>query len=346
MKVTVVGIAKFGSSDSMAGSTFTAFTTAEAQQLLLGGRDEVTGVLVGAVPGLSQAQLVRQLQPALPAGASTISGAQLTAEQKADVDSAFIGFFETVLLVFAAVALLVAAFSIYNAFSMVTAQRTRESALLRALGASRRQITVSAATQGLVIGVVAAVTGALVGIALAAGLYALMSAAGFGLPASGLVVEPTRLALAALVGVAVAVPASLVPAVRASRVNPLAAMREGTDDVTGPARARTLLGLLGLGGGVALVVLGAVGESFTLVGPGAVLTLVGLVLLGPAVARPASAMLGTPATTLRGATGSLGPAQRDAQPADDGGGRDRAHGGRRRRHRVHGAGRVDQGIDR
>src|SRR4029079_17413199 len=127
----------------MAGTTFTAFTMPEAQRLLLAGRDDVTGVLVSAEPGISQAQLVRRLQPALPAGATAITGAQLTAEQRADVDSAFIGFFETVLLVFAAVALLVAAFSIYNAFSMVTAQRMRESTLLRALGASRRQITVS-----------------------------------------------------------------------------------------------------------------------------------------------------------------------------------------------------------
>ncbi len=305
VKVTVVGIAKFGSSDSMAGTTFTAFTTAEAQRLLLHGSDDLTGVLVAADPGVTQAALVRQLQPALPAGATAITGAQLTAEQKADVNRAFIGFFETVLLVFAAVALLVAAFSIYNAFSMVTAQRTRESALLRALGASRRQITVSAATQGLVVGAVAAVAGVVAGIGLAAGLYALMSAAGFGLPSSALAIEPARLAIAALVGVAVAVPASLVPAVRASRVKPLAAMREGTEEVNVPSRVRTVLGVMGLLGGIALVVLGATDESFALVGPGALLTLVGVVLLGPGVARPASALLGTPATTLRGATGSL-----------------------------------------
>jgi putative ABC transport system permease protein len=305
VRVQIVGIAKFGSSDSMAGTTFAAFTTEAAQQLLLQGRDDVTGVLVGADPGVSQSQLVRALQPALPAGATAITGAQLTAEQKADVDSAFVGFFQTVLLVFAGVALLVAAFSIYNAFSMVTAQRTRESALLRALGASRRQITVSAATQGLVVGAVAAVAGVAAGIGLAAGLYALMSAAGFGLPSSALAIEPTALLVAALVGVAVAVPASLVPAIRASRVKPLAAMRDGTEDVNGPSRLRTLFGLGGLGAGIALVVLGAVGESFSMVGPGAVLALVSLVLLGPAVARPVSALLGTPATALRGATGSL-----------------------------------------
>ena len=305
VEAKVVGIAEFGSSDSMAGTTFAAFTTEEAQRLLLGGRDDLTGVLVGAEPGVSQAELVRRLQPALPAGATAITGAQLTAEQQAEVNSAFIGFFETVLLVFAAVALLVAAFSIYNAFSMVTAQRTRESALLRALGASRRQITVSSAAQGLVVGAAAAGAGVVAGIGLAAGLYALMGAAGFGLPSSALAIEPARLAIAALVGVAVAVPASLVPAIRASRVKPLAAMREGTDEVNGPSRIRTAIGLAGLGGGVALVVLGAAGTSFAMVGPGAVLALVSLVLLGPAVARPVSALLGTPATALRGATGSL-----------------------------------------
>jgi putative ABC transport system permease protein len=303
--MTVVGIATFGSSDSMAGTTFSAFTTQEAQQLLLGGRDELTGVLVRGEPGVSQRALVEQLRPALAAGVTAITGHQLTAEQQDDVNSSFIGFFETVLLVFAAVALLVAAFSIYNAFAMVTAQRTRESALLRAIGASRRQVLVSAATQGLVVGAVASVAGGAAGIGLAAGLYALMGAAGFGLPEAGLAIQPTALALAAAVGVAVAVPASLAPAVRASRVRPLAAMREGTEDVTGPSRVRSWSGVVAVAAGVALVVSGALDRSFALVGPGAVLTLIGLVLLGPAVARPTSALLGTPATALRGATGSL-----------------------------------------
>ena len=132
-----------------------------------------------------------------------------------------------------------------------------------------------------------------------------MSAAGFGLPTSGLAVEPARLAVAALVGVAVAVPASLVPAIRASRVRPLAAMREGAEDVSGPSRVRTVAGSWDSSVGSCSCVLGAIGATFTLVGPGAVLTLVGLVLLGPAVARPGSALLGAPATALRGATGSL-----------------------------------------
>ncbi len=305
VRVTVVGVAKFGHSDSMAGTTFTAFTTAEAERLLAGRPGRVTGVLVRGAPGESQAALVVRLRPALPAGVTAITGHQLTAEQRADVNRAFIGFFETVLLVFAGVAMLVAAFSIYNAFSMVTAQRTRESALLRALGASRRQITVSAATQGLVVGAAASVVGVVVGIGLAAGLYALMGAAGFGLPDAGLAVEWSRLAVAAAVGVAVAVPASLAPAVKASRVQPLAAMCEGTAEVTSRSRVRTGSGLVVITTGVALVVLGAASASFALVGPGAVLAFVGLVLLGPAVARPASALLGTPATTLRGATGSL-----------------------------------------
>jgi putative ABC transport system permease protein len=305
VRVKVVGIATFGASDSMAGTTFTAFTTSEAQRLLLGRSGALTGVLVRGDAGLAQDALVARLQPTLPAGVTAITGHQLTAEEKADVESAFVGFFETVLLVFAGVALLVAAFSIYNAFSIVTAQRTRESALLRALGASRRQITTSAATQGLAVGGLASLVGVAVGIGLAAGLYALMSAAGFGLPEHGLALEPARLVLAAAVGVAVAVPASLVPAVRASRVPPLAAMREGTAEVTTPSRTRTGLGIAAMAGGIVLVVLGAADRSFAAVGPGALLTLVGLVLLGPAVARPTSALLGTPARALRGTTGSL-----------------------------------------
>ncbi len=303
--VTVVGIATFGTADSMAGTTFTAFTTAEAQHLLLGRPGALTGVLVHGADGVDQSALVARLRASLPPDVTAITGHQLTAEQRDDVESAFVGFFQTVLLVFAGVALLVAAFSIYNAFSIVTAQRARESALLRALGASRRQVMIAAAMQGLIVGAVAAVVGVAVGIGLAAGLYALMGAVGFGVPDAGLTLMATHLAVAAAVGVAVAVPASLVPAVRASRVRPIAAMQEGTTEATAPSRKRTVAGLVATGAGVALVVGGALGGGFGMVAPGALLTVVGLVLLGPAVARPASALLGTPSTVVRGTTGSL-----------------------------------------
>jgi putative ABC transport system permease protein len=177
--------------------------------------------------------------------------------------------------------------------------------LLRALGASRRQVMIAAAMQGLIVGVVASIVGVVMGIGLAAGLYALMGAVGFGVPDAGLTLTATHVAVAAAVGVAVAVPASLVPAVRASRVRPIAAMQEGTTEATVPSRKRTVTGLVATGAGVVLVVAGALSGGFGMVAPGALLTVVGLVLLGPAVARPASALLGTPSTVLRGATGSL-----------------------------------------
>ena len=344
--VTVVGIATFGTADSMAGTTFTAFTTAEAQHLLLGRPGALTGVLVHGADGVDQSALVARLRASLPPDVTAITGHQLTAEQRDDVESAFVGFFQTVLLVFAGVALLVAAFSIYNAFSIVTAQRGRESALLRALGASRRQVMIAAAMQGLIVGAVAAVVGVAVGIGLAAGLYALMGAVGFGVPDAGLTLMATHLAVAAAVGVAVAVPASLVPAVRASRVRPVAAMQEGTTEATAPSRKRTVAGLVATGAGVALVVAGALGGGFGMVAPGALLTVVGLVLLGPAVARPASALLGTPSTVRARNHRVVGAAQRDAQPALDCRCRDRTDDRDRGGDGVHRPRRVHQGVDR
>ena len=137
IEATVVGIATFGDDDSIGGTTFAAFTTAEAQRLLLGSEDLVSGVVVAADDGVSQDELVSRLDAALPDGTEAITGADLTDEQQAEIEGDFLGFLTTALLVFACVALLVAAFSIFNTFSILVAQRTRESALLRALGASR-----------------------------------------------------------------------------------------------------------------------------------------------------------------------------------------------------------------
>lgn len=152
--VTVVGIATFGDTDSLGGATFTAFSFGEAQRLLLGGRAQVTGVVVAARDGVDQDELVARLSGVLPPGAEAISGDELIAEQRADIESDFLGFFETALLVFAAVALLVAGFSIFNTFSVLGAQRTRESALLRALGASRSQLLRTGLVEAGLVGLV------------------------------------------------------------------------------------------------------------------------------------------------------------------------------------------------
>ena len=151
-----------------------------------------------------------------PTGTEAISGADLTAEQEQDIEDDFLGVFETFLLVFAGVALLVAMFSINNAFSILVAQRSRESALLRAIGASRGQVLLAVTVEALVIGVLASLAGLAFGVGLAAGLRALLDAVGFTLPTGALAIDGADMAIAAVVGVVVTFAASVFPALRST----------------------------------------------------------------------------------------------------------------------------------
>ena len=162
---TIVGFATFGELDSLAGATFTAFTYEDAQQLFVPDPSKASSILVAAAPGVSQEQLVADLDPVLPDGVEALTGTAQTAEDNEDINDDFIGFFETFLLVFAVIGLLVATFSIYNTFSIIIAQRTRESALLRAIGASRRQILTAIGLEAVMIGIIASIVGLISGIA-------------------------------------------------------------------------------------------------------------------------------------------------------------------------------------
>ena len=303
--VRVVGIATFGSADSLSGATYAAFTTPEAERLLVGGTGRITDILVRAEPGVAEATLVANLEQVLPAGTDAISGADLTAEQEQDIEDDFLGVFETFLLVFAGVALLVAMFSINNAFSILVAQRSRESALLRAIGASRAQVLLAVTVEALVIGVLASLAGLAFGVGLAAGLRALLDAVGFTLPTGALAIDGADMAIAAVVGVVVTFAASVFPALRATRVPPIAAMRDVAVDHSSRSRSRAVVG-----GGLAAIglvatIAGAVSESLGVAGIGAVGLLVAMVLLGPVVATPASGALGWPLARVRGLVGSL-----------------------------------------
>jgi len=306
IEVTVVGIATFGDADSAGPMTYAAFTTDFAQETLLPDAGQISGVLVAADNGVSQRDLVDRLTPALPDDAEALTGAALTDEQQSELESDFLGFFKSFLLVFAGIALVVATFSIYNTFSILVAQRTRESALLRALGASRRQVLTSTAVEALVVGVLAAGLGVAAGIGLAAGLTALTQAAGLSVADTALAVEPTALAVSAIVGVVVTLIASAVPAVKASRVAPLAALRDVAVDRSGASWLRGLLGVVITGVGIAGTIGGTAGDgSLPLTGLGALLVVVGFVLLGPVVARPAAGSLGGPLSLRRGMSGTL-----------------------------------------
>jgi putative ABC transport system permease protein len=305
--VRIVGIATFGTADGFGPSTYTAFTATGAERYITGRPGQLTSISVKAAPGVSQDQLVSRIHPALPAGVEAITGAQLTQDNINNVNSSFLDTLRTFLLVFAGIALLVATFSISNTFSILTAQRTREAALLRAIGASRRQILGSVVIEALAVGVVASAVGVLGGLAIAGLLKGIFDSFGFALPAGGLVITGGSVVTALVVGVVVTVAAGLVPALRASRVAPLAALRETTTQVTTSSR-RAITGVALTGAGVAVVLVALTGSGngvLTVAALGALATLGGMVLLGPVVARPATALIGWPAARTRGLPGVL-----------------------------------------
>ncbi|MFF1875317.1 ABC transporter permease [Streptomyces sp. CB03911] len=311
LRITIVGIATFGdSADGMGPSTFTALTTAEATaRLTPKGAGQASAVQVRATAGTSQAELVRAITPYLPAGVQAVTGAAATAESTAQVSGRFLTMFTTLLLVFAGIALLVATFTIHNTFAIVVAQRTRENALLRALGAARGQVLGATLAEALAVGLLASLAGLLGGIGVATGLKALFAALGFSLPTGGMVIGAAAVLLPLLVGTVVAVGSALLPAVRAGRTAPLAALRETAVDRAADGRAgraRTALGGLLLVAGVPLAVTGATGgPSVALTTAGALAVLAGVVVLGPVAAAFAVRTLGAPLTRLRGVPGTL-----------------------------------------
>jgi putative ABC transport system permease protein len=302
--VTVVGVMALGDHDSLGGVNFTAFTTDQAAELFAGGAGHVTSVLVVG-DGRPEEQLAEAIRPVLPAGVESLTGDQLVAEQTHDVEADFVDFLETFMLVFAGIALLAATFSIYNTFSILVAQRSREHALLRAVGASRKQVLGTTVLEALLVGSVASLAGVAGGFGLVSLLRTLMSGSDFELPQGHVAITHPRVVVALVTGVVVTLLASLSPAVKASRVPPIAAMRDVALDRSGGSRIRFLLGLVLAGGGAALTVTAVQGSGgIGVAGLGALTILAGLVALGPVVARPAAAVIGTP-MALRGLSGRL-----------------------------------------
>jgi putative ABC transport system permease protein len=250
-RVRIVGIATFGSSAGLGEATFTGLTLAQAQRLILHRADRVSTIRVAAGPGVSQAELVRRLQRVLPQGVEAITGAQVTAEDTDELSGAFLNILRAFLIVFAGIALLVATFSIHNTLSIVAAQRTRETALLRALGASKRQVFRLLATEALLVGVLASVAGLFGGLGMATGLKAMFDAFGGALPDGGLVLTPVTVAVSLCVGILVTLVAGLSPARRASKVPPIAALGDAAAEPRGRLRVASLFPLRGIAGEIA-----------------------------------------------------------------------------------------------
>ncbi|MEU0951112.1 FtsX-like permease family protein [Streptomyces niveus] len=306
VRVTVVGLATFGGEDGMAQVTYTGMTRADAEKYLVPEPGEATSIQVRAGPGTGQEELVDSLGAVLPSGVEAITGQRSADENQEMISGQFLGLFTTLLIVFSGIVLLVATFSIHNTFAIVVAQRARENALLRAIGASRRQVVGTTLAEASAVALVASAAGLLGGVGVAAGLRALFPVIGFPFPEGPLVISALSMLLPLAVGVAVCLGSALLPAVRAGRTAPLAALRETAVDDSGASRTRAVVGTaVGLAGtGTILLGLFAA-PSLVLAGTGAVLALAAFVVLGPVAATHAVRLLGGPLDRLRGVSGAL-----------------------------------------
>ncbi|MCQ4205974.1 ABC transporter permease [Streptomyces longispororuber] len=306
VQVTVVGLATSGGEDGMAQVTFTGMTRADAEKYLTPKPGEASTIQVRAGPGVSQQELVDTLKDRLPRGVEAITGTEAAQENTDMISGQFLNLFTTFLLVFSGIALLVATFSIHNTFAIVVAQRTRENALLRALGASRRQVTAATLAEAGCVAVLASAAGLAGGIGIAAGLQALFPAIGFPFPDGELVISALSMLLPLAVGVVVCLGSALLPALRAGRTAPLAALRETAVDDSGASRRRAVVGTVLGAAALAATLAGVlVSPSLTLAGVGAVLVLASFVVLGPVASTSTVRVLGSPLDRLRGVTGSL-----------------------------------------
>ena len=306
-RMRIAGIAGFGTADNLAGASVVLFTTPVAQRLVAEpGKFSSIGFV--ADRGVSQQQLVSNLKRALPPGTEALTGAAAIKEQQ-DQFQKSLSIFSKFFLIFAIVALVVGAYIILNTFAITVAQRTRENGLLRALGASRRQVLASVLIEALAVGVIAALLGLAAGVAVAAGLKALLSAFGVSLPGGSLVLNARTVVASLVIGIGVTLIAAISPARRAAKVPPVAAMQEATVGSTGyGSKQRLVVGLTILALGVAALFTGLFGHissAFLVVGVGVLLVFLGVSVLGRTIALPLSRAIGAPLPRLKGVTGTL-----------------------------------------
>jgi putative ABC transport system permease protein len=309
-RLRVSGIVRFNSPISIGGATLAGFDLRTAQQLFKkeGKLDEIA---VAASAGTPDAELLTNIRDVLPEGTQARTATAQAAEDASDTNE-FITFLQGFLLAFAGIALFVGSFVIANSLSITIAQRAREFATVRTLGASRRQVLGSIVVEALVVGIAASVIGLFLGLALAKGLFSLFDAVGFTLPNSGLLFETRTIVVSLVVGIVVTLIASLRPAIRATRVPPIAAVREGaTLPESRFARFRTAGSLLTIGLGFAALLYGLFGSDLGTtqvllwMGIGALLIFVGVALFAARLVRPLAAALGEPAARIGGAAGRL-----------------------------------------
>jgi putative ABC transport system permease protein len=301
---TISGIAEFGSVGNLAGATLAAFTLPTAQAVVQ-EVGQVDFIDVVTAPGASKPAVQRDIARVLPAGVQVVTGQTVVNENTSSVNQA-LSFFSTALLVFAFISLFVGGFTIFNTFSIIVGQRTRELALLRIVGASRRQVFRSVLAEAAITGLVSSVIGLGLGVLAALGLEALLRGFGITLPAGPLVFEPRTVVVGLAVGVGVTVIAAIGPARNAVRIPPIAALGDRAPGGDVSLRRRFAWGAAVALAGAVLLAIGLAEPAIALVGVGAVGIFVGVAMLSPAIARPLSSVIGRPLARLLGEPGKLG----------------------------------------
>lgn len=301
----VVGSLSFGEG-GMAGASISVFDTKTMQKYFMEGEDEYTNVWVTADDGVESSELLDQAKPHIPESYEGKTGAELAKENQ-DASEQALSFITTFLLVFAGIALFVGSFLIINTFSILVAQRGRELALLRAIGASRTQVVRSVLVEAFVVGVIGATLGLVVGVLLAMGITALFATIGLDISGTGLVFRPRTVIAVYLVGIIVTMLAAWLPARRAGSVPPVAAMRDTVESPTAhPVRKALEVGVLVLG--LLAFLFGlfvADSREIWWIGAGVVGLVLGTAFLAPIVGRPVISGLGMVYRRLFGSVGRM-----------------------------------------
>ncbi|HTI35602.1 MAG TPA: FtsX-like permease family protein, partial [Miltoncostaea sp.] len=307
----VTGLARFGNVDSLGGATIAVFDVPTARTVLHKTGFDV--IQVAAAPGVSDAALAARIRPLLPASAQVATGDEQAATDK-QVVAEGISFIRGMLLAFGGIALFVGAFVIFNTLSITVAQRSKELATLRTLGASRRQVLRSVILEAGIIGLIASLIGLALGLALASGLTALFSAMGLDMPEGDTVFATRTVVVSLLVGTVVTLLAGVVPAIRATRVPPIAAVREGaTLPESAVSRRSPVIALLATGLAGAMLARGLLAgglsgaERLLMLGGGTLALFIGVAVVSSRLVRPIAAIVGWPL----GRTGVAGQLARE-----------------------------------
>ena len=302
---TLVGIANYGDVSSPGGATFALFDQPTASEFLL-REGYVDAFLIKGDGSLSDEELAQRITSSFDPSLKleTLTGAQITKETQDQIGQV-LSFLTIFLTAFSLIALGIGCFVIYNVFSITIAQRLRENALLRAIGASRRQVSTSMFVEAGVIGVIGSLLGFASGIGLSQALSALLNAFGVEIPTTGLSVSVSTFIVTVVVGTIVTLLSAIFPALRAGRVPPLAALRDTALEVVDKRVRRVIIGIVVSGLGALGITATALGGSNNYLGVGILFVFAGVIIVGPAIAKPVALGLGRPIEAWRGVTGSM-----------------------------------------